>query len=239
MFNQYYLLFNYMELFDIIAIMLLIIVISVIIGLIIVNVVGKKMSEVQINIPPFPKPNVIVNINKKDNEKYNVEIKKHNEHDDTIKETFSGNVNGLNDLDIYKKNILENPEESDVIEYERYQCQKNNNSIKISPPENINLPINPLNNLSKEENILNCPSRLNNMTGNEELKSSGNCQGQQTNPENYYKIFKAYPSSLNDSRLRGYNISDFFGSAGIYDIGKIKLDDNNKFAKPNNYVFDH
>lgn len=59
---------------DIIMVTLLIIVISVVIGLNIVSVVDKKLSDVQINIPPFPKPNVIVNINKKDVDNFDVSV---------------------------------------------------------------------------------------------------------------------------------------------------------------------
>lgn len=252
--------------FDIIAIILLVIVISVVIGLNIVSVVGNKLSEVQINIPPFPKPNVIVNINKKDTEKYNVEVLENNistitGNNTKIKETFDGNIGSirgnlranikenikekneekmeenvkyLNDLDRYKKNILENPDESDVIEYEQYNCKKK--KIKQNYPV-ATKQFYQEENTQKNDILASCPSNLNKTEGNKNLKPFGICQERQTDGQNYYKIYRAYPASLQDTKLRGYNISNFSNSAGIYEIGKINLNNNNKFAKPNNYLF--
>lgn len=224
-----------MGIFDMIAIMLVIIVISVIIGLNIVSVVGQKLSEVQINIPPQPKPNIIVNINKKDMDKYQISVKENDKINDIVglKESFDGNLK-LNGLDEYKRNILENPEESDVVEYEQYVCQKNIDNKKI---QNNILKKNKQNTIINPLNKITCESKINNVTGTKDLQNFNTCKQNNINGEKYYKIFRAYPSSLQDTKLRGYNISNFSGSAGIYDIGKINLDNNLKFAKPNNYLF--
>lgn len=236
-----------MEYFDIIAIMLLIIVISVIIGFNIVNVVSNKISDVQINIPPFPKPNVIVNINQKDLDKYKISVSEqisnnvndNNKINNSGVETFEGDLNNKKKIitniktQKYQAN-LENPDDRDVVNYGDYICNKKINNI--IPQEKIQQ--NPKSNDNTQQTIPKCNKKINN-TGNKKIKSNQICGNNQlnNNPENYYKIYRAFPANINDPILKGYNISNFSTAAGIRDIGKIKLDNDFKYAKPNNYVF--
>lgn len=123
-----------MEYFDIIAIMLLIIVISVVIGLNIVNVVSNKLTDIQINIPPLPKPNIVVNINKKD-DKYNVLVNGEENNLMSNIENF-GNIKSENQITEENNNIYNND-----VDYCRYICEnkfKNNYKVYRAFPSNSN-----------------------------------------------------------------------------------------------------
>ncbi|ARF09306.1 hypothetical protein Catovirus_2_255 [Catovirus CTV1] len=222
-----------MEYFDIIAIMLLIIVISVVIGLNIVNVVGNKLSEIQVNIPPFPKPNIVVNINKNG---INVQESKEIEI-----ENFDGNLKSPNIINNIKTKHyeanLENPDDRDVVEYGGYVCQKD----QSDQTNYEDVPVEQNNNIVEETNYAGngkCKRAKPDNTGKLQIKDGQVCGNKQNmTPDNYYKIYRAYPANLNDTKLRGYNISSLSSFAGVRDIGKINLDNNLKYAKPDGYVF--
>lgn len=68
-----------MQNIDIFIIMILIIVVSIIIGLNIVSLIDRKISDISINIPPQPQ-NVVIKIDPAINDKFNIKVEQQETH---------------------------------------------------------------------------------------------------------------------------------------------------------------
>ncbi len=56
-------------------------------------------------------------------------------------------------------------------------------------------------------------------------------------PANYYKKYKPIPIPIEDKLIRGYNETSYITSGGLYDVGRINLNDKKqRYAQPNNYI---
>lgn len=148
------------------------------------------------------------------------------------------NFNKVLITDIKKDTRLENPEESDVVNYDNYVCYKKNTtkSDKTTNPENnIKDDIPNKVNVCKNKSITEMRK-----TGKNKIGANLTCSQQdwdQVDPSRYYKIYHAQPALLNDPKLKGFNIEKYSTYANIYEIGKINLDTKNKYPKANNYYF--
>lgn len=242
-----------MRYLDIFMIMLLLGAVSIVIGLNIVSVVDKKLSNVQIKIPPFPKPNIILNVKKTGLDSLDISVSDVTTdiQNEDSKEHFYGaiknDVSGSNSneaaenyknypaylpsLAVKQDNNVTNPDERDVVDYGEYVCYKKDYIKKpIVVDESDKL----------KQTCQNESINKRYRTGDEQMKPFSTCHQKSwfdVDPANYYKKYHAYPLNINDPKMKGYNDSNYVSSAGIYEVGKIRLDDHVKWPKPNNYSF--
>ena len=210
-----------MKNFDIVLVISIVIIISFGMGCILLYMVNDRLSNIHI-----PKSLVIESAKSR--------------------EQFDGDLNGEKIELEYEKSRLVNPDDRDVVEYEKNVCLvnnyegenlKNSDRIFVEPQivaEKIPAPSWPNETCKRniERKILEKESKINIIPD----QTCGNPKkiGQM---ENYYKIHRAYPSELVGGGLKGYNISNFSTAANIMDVGKINLNDAGEYAQPQNFVF--
>lgn len=114
------------SIFDVILLFILSIAVSMIVGYNIIYIIDKKISSVNINIPPVyvPKPVVNIKINKKDNNKFDIQVEKEIVNEEVINEKISNakvQVEQKNELVVNNnlenfRNILKNKRNTTQIE---------------------------------------------------------------------------------------------------------------------------
>lgn len=235
-----------MQTFDLVIILVFIIVVSFLVGLNIVAVIDKKLNNIEIKVP---KPTVIVSPEETKKQEQENELDKkldENDRSDNI-ENFNtdevgtgGNLVRTYDVkegkEVYKvidhndqtgANI-NNPNKVDVVNYGDYVCYKKPNS----PPPEI---------LVETEKPVTCKNESLNKkfsTGDERLPYfSVGCQKSQkdiSSADYFKKKYDPPVAELENPYIKGANIANYVQYAGINDIGRIVLNQPQKFPKAEN-----
>ena len=147
---------------DIFFIVLFVIVVSVIIGLNIVTVIDKKISNVSVNIPPIypqvsvPPPNIVLNIDKKIKDQINISVeseegnknkeKLSSSSDKNIENFIVADANDFKRYDELKKKTLkkdnsfdtedlDNPTKEKVVDYDKEKKNNDDYTIQLNYPD--------------------------------------------------------------------------------------------------------
>lgn len=201
---------------DIILIISLIVVISVGIGCVILYMVNDRLSNIKI-----PR-NIVENT--------------------YPRESFNGNLNGRNIEIEYEKSKLENPDDRDIVEYEKNICQAVADKSETSDQTQQNEPQEIVRTSPEWPNLIcrnNIEKKIIEKNSMVNIKvGQDTCAAKELNQmTDYYKIHRAYPAELVKGGLKGYNIGNFSTAAGIMDIGKIDLNNSGEYSQPQNFVF--
>jgi hypothetical protein len=137
---------------------------------------------------------------------------------------------------------IHNPDDSRVVEYGNYICFKkdHNNQTNVIKQEQKK-QVNQEQETKPEKQVCHNESLNKKFTyGTQPLDPFpiGNQESwDDIDPSKYYKKYKPIPIPIEDKLIKGYNIGEFVTSGGIYDVGRINLDNRTqKYAQPNNYI---
>lgn len=224
---------------DNIIILLFILVLVTVVGISIVSIIDRKLSNIEIIIPPLSKdekPRKVI-VNSSENFINNTTTTK----SETLQESeIKSNI--IDQQDIIKKetesisNLL-NPDEANVVEYDKYVCIKKEKMEKKENTKNSEI--------ENKDSVgsIKCKNESLNNKYTYGVKSLdpfplGNQKSwYDIDPSQYYRKYKPIAIPIEDKLIKGYNESSYVKSSGVYDIGKINLNDNKqKYAQPNNYI---
>ena len=136
------------------------------------------------------------------------------------------------ELDKEKESVakLSNPDEANIVHYENYICYKKNNNNQVVNNNNNNN-----NKTCKNESLNNKYSY--GVQALDPFPVGYQKSWYDIDPSNYYKKYRPIMIPMEDKLLKGYNVERYNTASGIYDIGRINLNNNtNKYAQPNNYI---
>ena len=125
------------SIFDVILLFILSIAVSMIVGYNIIYIIDKKISSVNINIPPVyvPKPVVNIKINKKDNNKFDIQVEKEIINEEINQEVVNEKISNAK-LQVEQKNELV---VNNNIENFRNILKNKRNTTQIEIPEMDNV----------------------------------------------------------------------------------------------------
>lgn len=246
-----------MRIVDIILILAFATVVALIIGFNIVSVVDNKISNVSVNVPPIQLPGIVVKIQREsgDYSVYAGTLERDEKPDMNIREGFDNIKNDRisipesDTVKLTKQTIIETPtfvgdrnntersieypDHDDIILYNNYICYKkgdepknssNPSNHKSEPKQSVNMDMEIKNNHGE---IAGCPYLHNDNTQ------------EPIDPNVFFSSrMKILKTVMDDPRMRGYNNDSFRRYGDILDIGKISLDNDNKYPVGVNYAFD-
>ena len=127
------------SIFDVILLFLLSIAVSMIVGYNIIYIIDKKISSVNINIPPVqvPRPIVNIKINKKDNNKFDVKVEKELISNEEMEKNIS--INQKNEVTVNRKKNIESFRNILKNKLKKPKTNKIEDSNKIEIPEMDNV----------------------------------------------------------------------------------------------------
>lgn len=256
-----------MEPFDIFIMFVLLCIIGIILGLNIVSVVDKKLGNVQVNIPPIPKPSIMVKINKNNSDDYNVYVSDGYENTDKI-EKFDNTGSALEQIvkthETAKINQIQN--QLQQVHGIKQPTQTTQSGIQSGAQLGTQSGTQ-----SGTQTGIQSGAQQETQTGTQPGTQTGaqqqetqtgvtNAQQKDDRPDKYEKdgyicynkdlllrnkdIVSFYSNNyvaavLEDRYLKGANIQQYNNASPIDSIGKIPVDNYNDYPRANNYILKH